>query len=280
MRSFPTTPSLEDAPESLFDRGHLWIQEYVDGAPLRFAVQESGLVRFGDRQRVFRAGDVPAAYRHATRSVQERLDLDRLYASTDDVEGIVFFGVATQRRSIEYDWARIPSFLGTDVWSTNREGFLPVDQAERVYAELGLDPVNAFEKEVDARYFDPDAYRIPDSAWYDGPAAGVVFRNKTGDRATRMQSDIAGPGETPTTTDSTLDADALADRYVTAAFVDRVVAGLEANGKSVGFDAVYERVVDETYRVADHRLDADRVDTHELNAAIASRVRTRMNDGA
>jgi len=174
MKSYPTIPRVANAPEELFE-GHLWLLEKVDGAQLRFQLQGSGLIRFGTRERVFDdPTELPLAYQHAVRHVRERLDRDALRQAVDDVTGVTFFGVSTHRHTVEYDWERLPPFLGIDVHTS--EQFLPPDRAEGIFERLGLEPVNAVEREVRGRDFDPNSYEIPPSAWYDGPAAGVVIR--------------------------------------------------------------------------------------------------------
>lgn len=53
MKQFPSISRVENAPDGLFESGHLWLLEKVDGAHLRFQLQDSGLVRFGDQDKHF-----------------------------------------------------------------------------------------------------------------------------------------------------------------------------------------------------------------------------------
>lgn len=245
MKSYPSIPRVANAPEGLFE-GHLWLLEKVDGAQLRFQLRESGLLRFGTRGRVYDdPGEVPAPYQHAVRHVRDRLDRDALRRAVDDVESVVFFGEATHRHAVEYDWERLPSFLGFDVHSADDGGFLPPDAAERVFERLGLEPVNAVEREVHARDFDPDAYEIPRSAWYDGPAEGVVVRNKRGGRAKLLhpafrEVDETVPVDAP--------AEELAARYATGRRFEKLAAKLRDREQPVTFEALYERVLEDVVR--------------------------------
>ncbi len=183
MKQYLSIPSVDTAPDSLLQRGHLWIQEKIDGGGVRFQLQSTGMIRLGNRERVYKADDVPLSHQHLLRHLRENLDREALRAAVGDVESVVFFGDATVKRTINYDWERTPSFLGYDIWFADEERFLPPDAVEQVYETLGLHSVNTFQKEVRAVDFDPNSYEIPNSNWYDGPAAGVVLRNKTGDRA-------------------------------------------------------------------------------------------------
>ncbi|MES3517391.1 MAG: hypothetical protein PPP58_06990 [Natronomonas sp.] len=250
MKRRPETPTPADAPARLFESGHLWITELIDGESLRFQLRESGLLRFGDETRVYDNPDaVPDRYRHAVRHVRERLDRDALYAAVDDVESYVFVGVATHRQTIEYDFERLPSLLGFEIWDDADGSFRPPDAVVSIFDRLGLDPVNVFEQEVDARYFDPSSYEIPDSAWYDGPAAGVVVRNKRGDRAAVVHPRLS---ERPEPADGS-DAPS-AEEYVTDDRLRRLAADLEARGHPVTVDRLRELVLEAALRVAHREL--------------------------
>lgn len=271
MKRYPTVPPVAEAPAALFESGHLWIQELVDGSHVRFQLRESGLVRFGDRNRVYDPDDSPEPYRHAIRHVRRNLDREALRSAVDDVESVVFFGEAMHRRGVDYDWERTPSVLGFDVWSDRKGRFLPPDAVERIFSSLGLRSVNAVSKEVRATDFEPESYEIPPSAWYDGPAAGVVVRNKTGLRAKIRNprfdgTDDVAPGDASAT--------ALADEYATRSRFEAVAAELEAAGRAVTFEAVYERALDDIYRAGHRRLfceDVD-VDVRAFRSEVAERV--------
>ena len=173
MKKFPSIPRIANAPPELLDSGHLWLQEKVDGANFRFSVADNGMIVFGDRSRIYRTGEPPAPYRHAVRHIRENFDREAFRSVVDDPAAFTFFGEAMHHHTIEYDWERTPSFLGFDIWSDEREAFFTLDEAERAFSRLNVDPVNTFEKEVRAVDFDPDTYEIPRSAWYDGPAEGI-----------------------------------------------------------------------------------------------------------
>jgi hypothetical protein len=235
MRSFPPVPDVEDAPKSLFGGGHLWLQEWVPGGLLRFRLQASGLLQFGDDQRVFDDGTVPPGYQHAVAHVRNGFDRQRLRDALDDVSEAVFFGVATRNEGVEYDWERTPSFLGVDVWTPDG-GFRPPDAAEALFGRLGLTSVNAVAKEVRADSFDPASYEFPASKWRDGPAAGVLVRNKTGDCAKLLRDwERPAPYRGAVT--------ALVDEVVTEARVEAAVEHLEQTDGTAEVATVTDRVV-------------------------------------
>lgn len=266
MKQYPAVPALADAP-SVCAEGHLWLQELIDGAQLRFRLME-GVLEFGSARETFDPGNEPLAFGHAVRHVRERFDRGALRSAADDPADYVFFAEATRRESIDYDWEGMPPALGFDVWDDGEGAFLPVDEAERAFDRLGLEPVNAFRKELPARDFHPDRYELPDSAWYDGPAAGVVVRNRDGGRAL-LRNPAAGDRGTPA---EGTPAD-LAGRFVTERAVHRSVERLEAEGAGVTTGRVIECVLERVVREQYSRLfGEDPVDARAFRSAVATRV--------
>jgi len=81
---------------------------------------------------------------------------------------------------------------------------------------------------VNARDFDPEAYAIPDSAWRDGPAAGVVVRNKRQGRGKLLAAGTAtDAGETVPEVDVPDDIEAIVSEYATDDRFERVVDDLD-----------------------------------------------------
>ena len=204
----------------------------------------------------------------------------------EDVEAVVFLGVATVREGVDYDWDRIPAFLGYDVWLADEGRFLPPDRAEAIYQGLGLVPANAVRKEVRAVDFDPDDNGFPASNWYDGPAAGVVVRNKTGDRAILPNpaverddeggSDVAG-GNAADPDDGPPAPAELAREVTTDRRIDRARERVETGG----LDAVVERLLEAVFREECHRIDRLGADTDDLRAfrsAVAAEVRRSFGE--
>lgn len=273
MKRYPPVPHVEDAPADLLDGGHLWLQELLDGAHLRFQLRQSGELRFGDRTRIFDDGSIPEAYDHAVRYVRERLDREALRSAVDDVESIVFFAEAMYRQSVDYAFYRTPPVLGFDVFDADRGRFLPPDGVERVYERLGLRPVNTFEKEVRATDFSVDSESIPESAWRDGPAAGLFVRDKTGNRAKLPNPEIEWDVD-PEPLEGT--AETLAERYATDSRLDRIAHEADA----VSFETLYGQTLEEIRREIHPRLSHGQttIDPGEFRAAVAARTRRWLAD--
>ena len=276
MKEYPSIPRAANAPEGLFEEGHLWLFEKVDGANLRFQLQEAGFLRFGDRSRVYDPDDVPDPYQHAVRHVRNRLDREALRAAVDDVESVVFFGEAMHRHAIDYDWERTPSFLGFDVWSTD-EGFRPLASIADIFEGLGLQAVNTFDREVRARDFDPESYTIPASAWYDGPAEGVVVRNKRGERAKIIHADFR---EVDETVPVDAPAEALAATFATPRRFEKLADKLEGRGERVTVDRLYELALEDIVREEHKQLyhGRDPVDMQAFRSEVAALTREFLDD--
>lgn len=280
MKAYPSIPRVENAPEELLESGHLWLTEKIDGANLRIQLRESGLIRVGDRDRVYDDPEaIPEPYRHAVRHVRERLDREALRAAVDDVESVVLFGEATHHHTIEYDWDRMPSFLGFDVWSEATGSFQPPDAAEQIFERLDLTPVNAVERELNTRDFDPDSYTIPESAWYDGPAAGVVIRNKSGGRAKLLHPDIR-KREPPALFEAS--GEALADTLATDSRFEKIAAKLRTHSEVVSFETLYERTLEDIVRGEHRRLfhDDSSVDLSEFRSVLAERTQRFLSESS
>jgi len=276
MNSVPPTPTVDDV-DKLPDTGHLWILEQVVGAPLRFRLRESGVIQFGDADRLYdRPDELPSQYRHAVRYIQTRLDRDALRAAVDDVDKIVFIGEALQYQGLDYDWERTPSFVGSDIWSADSEAFRPPDAVDGIFRRLGLDPVNALEQEIRARDFQPETYSIPQSAWYDGPAAGVVIRDKQGFRTTLSHPDLR---EIEPTMPAETTADELAAHYGSRQRFQSLVDRLTEQGQPVTVDTLYERTLDAIRReLHPQPFEKSDLDHGVFRSEIAARARRFLNE--
>ncbi|WP_123623423.1 hypothetical protein [Halorubrum sp. CSM-61] len=286
MRSFPPLPDVRGSQgtEDLLT-GHLWLLELIDGTGLRFRMDESGLLRFGDPETTYADPDaVPVALRPAVRRVRERFDREAFRDAVDDPEAVVFFGVATHHRGTDYDWDRLPAFLGTDVWAGAGDGaFRPPDAAGAAFEGIGLDAVNAIEREVNARDFDPYEYAVPESVWRDGPAAGVVVRNKRGGRGKIPAEDaVTDAGEDGPDGDRDApeldDPETIAATYATGGRIERVVADLDRRGEGSTVDAVADRVVESIARETPVRFGAGggSADPDRVRVAVVERARAAL----
>ncbi len=268
MEDFPVTPSLTD---DVCFGGHLWIQALPTSRRLRFEVVDSGLVVFGDHERAYRDADLPLWTRSAASEVRDRLDRDALLASVDDPGSLTFFGVAPVYRGVDYRWDDVPAFLGVDVWSDGRDGFLPPDAAASAYRRMGLAVPAVVEQEAAARRTDLDAYvedGPPEVEEYGGAAARVLVRDKSGGRSEAVYEPDAGGQR------GLRDLEQVVDGFVTEDHLHGITGDREDRG-GVSVDEAVERALDDLVRrryASLYRADELRFDQRNLRSAVAERV--------
>ncbi|QSG03333.1 hypothetical protein [Natranaeroarchaeum sulfidigenes] len=271
MHPYLSIPSLDSAADELLEDGHLWIQELIDGDLLRFRIDSSGGLQFGDQSRVLSPDDIPLEYRYATQFVERSLDYEA--ALSADLDGVVFYSVATYQRTVPYDWDRMPPVLGIDVWDGER--FLPPDAVEQAFERLDLDPVNAFAKEIRATDFDPESYTVPGSNWYDGQAYGVVLRSKTGKRAAIQAEQFREPEETPPTT---ADPAEVVDEFATPGRLERAATTLSEQGDAPESDALFDYLFDRLLRQEHQSLVEEGVHLGSVRARLSERINDSITD--
>lgn len=282
MRDLPPVPSLADAPDDHL-QGHVWVQELLDGIPVRFAVADAGYLRLGDDERVFSDGEVPPGLRYAERAVDRRFDIGTYLETVDEPARYTFVGVATHRRHIDYDWDRLPAVLGTAIWDGQEERWLPPDRVDGVFERLGPPPVTVAEKERSVDQQPLAGYELPSSAWYDGLAAGMTFVDKRGNRAELVRESIETE---PRAEVGTADPRELAEWFVTDELVADRAGALRAGDEPVAFDPLFEAVVDRVAR-AHHdalfhgvtEMGGVDLDWSRFRGAVAERVRRWLNEG-
>ncbi len=271
MHRYPERPRASNAPDGLFDRGHLWLFEAIDGAPLRFQLTDTGAIRFGDATTTFDPEAVPIPYRYAVQEIRGQIDRDALFEAVPALDAVTFFGVAPQRRSIPYEFDRIPGFFGSDIRVTDR-GLLPPDITTKIYHELGLTTLEPIEKEVRAVDFDPDRHSVPPSTWYDGPAYGTIARNKTGESAF-IPADDAPVSEAEVAPD---DATATAEAFVSSIAVEtrceRATTDLNRAGTAVSVDSLFDRVIAAIGREYPAQFDDGAIDQRAFSSALRSEI--------
>ncbi len=253
--------------------GHLWIQALATGLPLRFQAEESGLLVFGDAERVYiTPEDLPLPYRAAAEEVRHRLDRDTLIASVDDATSLSFYGVATVYRGVEYRWSDVPAFLGVDVWSDDAARYLPPDAASSAYRRLGLATPPVLEQEAAAEYADLESYvtgEPPALEDLGGPAGKVVVRDKSGGRGEAVY-DL----EVDQSSEEAIEAEEVVDGFVDEGYVDGLVWELGGEAEA-SVDEVVEAAVNDLirrrYSVLYTGGDAE-VDERRLRSTVAEEV--------
>ncbi len=235
--------------ESYLSDGHLWIQEYVVGGVLRFKMDPSGLLHFGDSKTEFDEESIPLHYQPSVAEIRQDLDRDRLREGVDTVEAYTFLGVAPLGDGLDYEWAAQPAFFGHDIWDGTASSFAPEDVVDRVFDAVGIETVPTFEKELPARHFEPSRYVFPQSALMDSSVPGVVLRKKHGQPAVKYQPEWSGRAtESRSTANDSETVEEWVDRFVTREFLETVIGVPQGSIWNQPLDETLEAVTRELAR--------------------------------
>ncbi|MFW6017633.1 MAG: hypothetical protein ACOCPX_02295 [Halapricum sp.] len=214
MDPFPTCVELAENPTT--GQGHHWLVEYVEGRPLRFTLQSDGRLVFGGKHRRYEDGSEPPAISSAVETVRSAFRRDAFREAVPDPESVTFYGIATCQHRIDYDWDRLPAFLGYDVRVPDRGGLLAPENTHASFERLGLAPAVPLEREVRADAIDLGRETFPKSEWADHPVAGIVFADKHGWRGRLLDPDRPSkpepPFDSPEAAADTLVTDRIASR--------------------------------------------------------------------
>jgi hypothetical protein len=249
----------------ILDTGHLIVQEKLDGANFRFALQEHldeeyhdsdrDLV-FGSRNVVYKnEKDIDKAFTGAVEYVRETLDVAALRDLEADIGPVTLFGEAMHPHTLEYDWERVPRVLGFGVYNHAEESYLWAS-APDVFETLGLDSAPVLYDGVADDYAGPE---VPDSAYRDGVAEGIVIKNTVTEQVAKLRSEAfkeAHGTENPqkNTEYDPSDAERLAWKYTTEARVLKLIHKYEDRGRDIEMGVmedlwreVFDDIIEEEY---------------------------------
>ncbi|AWB26840.1 hypothetical protein [Halococcoides cellulosivorans] len=264
MHAVPDLPAPHDAP-ALFESGHLWLSEWLPGPLLRARLDASGQIRVDGARGRIDDRDPPVDLRWPIRALRTDLDRAALREATADPSAVTLVLVAPRNEGLDYDWTALPPIVGVAIHDAARDRWLAPDAAERAFEGIGLATLPTIARERRARDFDPESIAIPDSSVRDGPAAGVLIRNKRGDHA--LVTDV-GSGESDPLPD---DPDVAAEHLVTDARLDRAIE--LASDRSAVADRLFELLVREEWAAIDAVVDPS-----DLRGALGGRVATALAD--
>jgi hypothetical protein len=179
-----------DKSSGLFADGTIFVQEKLDGANFRFC-RESHLddqfhtddraIVFGSRNVAFKnQKDESKQFKEPIRYVREQVNADDIQSIENTLGGAVtVFGEAMTPHTLTYNFSDIPAFVGFDMWDESRHRFVPPSDAKHFIEQvLGLDFSPILDK-VPAEEWDDYSTQVPQSAYGDVKAEGLVLKNPT-----------------------------------------------------------------------------------------------------
>lgn len=149
----------------------IYVEEKIDGANFRFMLQSDGRITFGSRTQSI-GDDTKEIGGNWSRCVQ--YVSEKLKGKTVP-ENLVFYGECCIKHSLEYDWEKIPPYLGFDIKGDN--GYLNYEEKKALFESLDLPmvPLITTLKAVEMNGKDVLAM-VPQSVYANGPAEGIVFK--------------------------------------------------------------------------------------------------------
>jgi hypothetical protein len=114
----------------------LVIEEKIDGGQFNFFIKDNKIYfgthnkPIGEKVEEFDKNWKRVA-EHIVKQISLRNDLSVF-------ENHIFYGEACLKHTIDYNWERIPPFLGYDVWSIKEDKFIDMGLARYYYEQLNL----------------------------------------------------------------------------------------------------------------------------------------------
>jgi len=203
------------------------IEEKVDGANFRFG-NIDGKLHYGSRRVDFvEKGSVAEQFVKAVDEVKRLEDKLR--------PGYVYFVEYMIPHTIQYDWDRVPVFLGFDIYDVEKKKFIDYDKKIEEFARLGIEVVPLVAKvkasNIDEKFLESV---IPESRYYNGLAEGVIFKNYgkqlfaklIAEKFKEMNKEVFGGSKKQAKTDE----EYLLEKYVPPRRVEKVIQSLLNEG--------------------------------------------------
>ncbi|HEU04057.1 MAG TPA: hypothetical protein ENH95_02920 [Nitrosopumilus sp.] len=152
----------------------IYLEEKIDGANFRFMKTENGIL-FGSRSNELGYG-VEEAEKNWKRCIRFILEKVPKEDSFNIKPGIIFYGECCVKHSFDYDWDKIPPYLGFDIM--NEERFYDGPAKTNIFKAINLPIVPLIEikkaKEITGPFNDA---MVPQSHYSKSQAEGMVFKN-------------------------------------------------------------------------------------------------------
>ena len=211
--------------------GDVYIEEKIDGANFRFGWVD-GIFRVGTRNVDYtnvRPDNWPKRFRKAFDYAYEIKDLLK--------PNMIYFAEASIPHTIPYDFDNMPPFIGFDIFDLNTMRFVDYDTKVALFNDAGVQvvPLVAHVKgkpDIENLYD-----MIPQSAYYDGKAEGIVLKNYDMQIFAKIvRSEFAEVrnmkfGSSPKKTNN--DEEYLLEKYVTPRRIEKIIQKLIDEGQEV-----------------------------------------------
>lgn len=170
------------------------VQEKIDGANFRFKIKD-GKVVYGSRTQQLTSdeGDETNAPKNFRRCIDYLKDkLSSVDLSFPD--NLIFYGECCVKHRLNYDWDKIPPFIGFDIYDCQTNEFLDFREVVDIYNSLRIPVINHrlyTVKELLKTGVDESLIPISEFSPDNNPfqAEGIVFKNHDNGLRAKLVSD-------------------------------------------------------------------------------------------
>jgi hypothetical protein len=281
----------EEENKDIFSDGEdeVVVQEKIDGANFRFCITKDKRIIFGSRtQQLTSDGgedtNVEKNFKRCVNFVRERFEgvKDEI---PEGVSNLIYFGENCVRHTINYDWTKIPPFLGFDIYDIRTGKYLDFELVEELYSHLNLDVVPLIRKckvqdlgKIDKNIIPISLFASPSSK--DNLAEGVVIKNYSKQQMAKVVREkfkeknrgvFGGSKKWAKTDDEYFIA-----VYCTNARIDKCIFKLLDDGKELGMSlmgelvrAVYKDIWEENWE--EISISKKKIDLLEFKRLVSKR---------
>jgi len=163
----------------------IYIEEKIDGGNFRFMLKD-GRIIFGSRTQSIgdSTREIGGNWKRCVEYIKEKLPTKDLEKLKPESSSFVFYGECCIKHTFDYDWEKIPPYLGFDILDLNTDKFLGYEEKLNIFTELGLHmvPLIKIVKAKDIIKLDDSivpksVYSSPSSPPEHQQAEGIVFKN-------------------------------------------------------------------------------------------------------
>jgi ATP-dependent RNA circularization protein (DNA/RNA ligase family) len=153
----------------------LIIEEKIDGANFRFTTSNGKLI-FGSRSQQLSSDDgdlnnTPKNFNRTIEYIKERV-------KAIPAHNYIYYGESCHKHSLNYDWEKIPPFLGFDIFDLETNKFISYDEKIKLFNLLNLPVVPLIKRGIYGKdILEKDLSEIPNSIYVNNYAEGIVIKN-------------------------------------------------------------------------------------------------------
>lgn len=157
------------------------IEEKIDGANFRFMITDDNIV-FGSRTQELLPDVDHKFQKNFERCIHHVKELLAKAVFKKEHRHKIYYGECCVKHTMNYDWEKMPPFLGFDIKDIKEERYVDYTNRVRFFTDLGLQQVPLVEICTAKEILEINDDRVPES-YYASPsskdtkAEGIVFKN-------------------------------------------------------------------------------------------------------